>query len=62
MTIKTLQDLLALDRDDMAAEIEEIISESFDVDWTALDGARRVTDFLRGLAGIKDPDLPLGKR
>jgi len=44
--LKTIDDLVALDRDDMVDEIEEVISESFDIDWTARVGAERIADYL----------------
>lgn len=45
-----LQEFLALDQEAQVDELEYIISESFDVDWTARVGAERVSDFLKKLS------------
>jgi len=40
--------LTALCTEDLEDDIEQAISDSFDIDWTARDGARAVIELLRG--------------
>lgn len=46
MEFKNINELLSQDRQDIIDDIDDILSESMDVDWTTAMGATHIADYL----------------